>query len=96
VAVVSRLDDYTPGAGGALTGAESALSSLPECPCWWLGLSGPSSRALDGETHCSKPARREPGHSCELRCSSGHVYRGTPQELADADGAERAAARRRS
>ncbi len=86
--------DYTHGAGGALTGAESALSSLPLCPCGYYAEAGPQERTYFA-TPCYRFAHRVPGHSHDLECSAGHVYRGTPEELADAEGAERAAARRR-
>lgn len=81
--------DYTPGAGGALTGVESALSSLPSCPC-------AGSVTTDGPhvsiVYCGEAARPIGGQL--MRCEAGHVSAGTPAEHEQARGALDAADRR--
>lgn len=82
-------DDYQRG---ALTGIESALSSLPSCPCQ---RGEPSATAVrDGGTgpRCGEPAR--PFHSREMVCAWGHHFYGTPREHEQARGALAAAERR--
>lgn len=84
---------YTPGAGGALTGPESALSSLPACPCHRGDvLPGHTFRKHKHDAVCGKPARPHDGRL--LRCTSGHVFAGTPREHEQARGALAAAERR--
>ena len=84
-------NDYTPGAGGALTGPDSALSSLPSCPCAYRNEPGPTMRDGRGMP-CGKPARPIGGPS--LQCDAGHVFAGTREEHEQARGALAAASRR--
>lgn len=92
-----RPGDYTPGAGGALTGPESALSSLPSCPCHYEQPAGPVDRGSAmapyyGRDDCGEPALPIGGPS--LRCDAGHVFGGTLAEHEQARGALAAAKRR--
>jgi hypothetical protein len=89
-----RPGDYTPGAGGALTGPESALSSLPSCPCWRKEPPGITPRARPGEPKwlCGEMAWPVGGPS--MRCLTGHVFAGTAAEYEQARGALAAAERR--
>jgi hypothetical protein len=88
-----RPGDYTPGAGGALTGPESALSSLPSCPCDRDWDPGPCPRHESRvNVECLAPSRPIGGPS--LRCTAGHVFAGTAAEHEQARGALAAAERR--
>lgn len=84
---------YTPGAGGGLTGPESALSSLPSCPCW-RGLSaGDCTRYCSADmVPCGEPVIAIDGR--DMQCEAGHVFAGTPREHEQARGALEAAKRR--
>jgi hypothetical protein len=84
--------DYTPGAGGALTGPESALSSLPSCPCDTRAEPGWNTPAHAVGLPCGEPAR--PHDGWDLRCTAGHVFAGTHAEHEQARGALAAAERR--
>ncbi len=83
--------DYTPGAGGALTGVESALSSLPSCPVYWDAAPGAHEREPT-LPECGKVSHPIGGPS--LRCDAGHVFAGTSAEHEQARGALAAARRR--
>jgi hypothetical protein len=86
-----RPGDYTPGAGGALTGPESALSSLPSCPCSIEAPRAPV-RRIGPYVVCGEPARPVDGR--DMRCTAGHVFAATPDEHEQARGALAAAERR--
>ena len=83
-----KLDDYTPGAGGALTGPESALSSLPACPVYWDADPGQREREPTLPS-CDRPSRPVDGR--DLVCTAGHVFAGTRAEHEQARGALAAA-----
>jgi hypothetical protein len=83
---------YTPGAGGALPPVESALSSLPLCPCAAREEPGCSTAAHAAGAQCGAPCRPAGGRA--LECDAGHVFAGTREQHADAEGALRAAQRR--
>jgi hypothetical protein len=102
---VTYAEGYILGAGGALPGPASALSSLPLCPCERMAPPGYAARPgrwtswtahRDAEAvdPCLEPARRVQGTTDRLRCLAGHEYRGVALELVDAAGAEAAARRR--
>lgn len=77
---------YTPGAGGALTGPESALSCLPSCPCEPFPFAGAGpARRSEILIPCGLPARPIGGR--DMRCGSGHVFAGTRAEHEQARGA---------
>ncbi len=61
---------YTPGADGALTGVESALSSLPICPCYVAPY-----RVGPLGDRCGMPTRHLQRYGARsLVCSAGHVF----------------------
>ena len=84
--------DYTPGAGGALTGVESALSSLPSCPCAMRDRAGIATRDTCNRRPCGKPSRPVSGR--DMECDAGHVFVSTREEREQARGALAAAKRR--
>jgi hypothetical protein len=78
--VVTDLDDYTPGAGGAadLDPLESALSSLPLCDT-----------TTDAGT-CLEPLRLVEGTIYRVVCAAGHerfAHSGEPDAIAGAEAA---------
>jgi len=83
---------YAPGAGGALTGPESALSSLPSCPCNIDARRGGQDREADDSLRCGAPSHRFDDR--DMRCSRGHIFTPTPEEREQARGALAAAERR--
>lgn len=87
----TRPTDYTPGAGGALRGIESALSSLPACPCPFSAAPGPTLRTTALAGTCGELAHPT---QAGLECAAGHVFAGTPAEHQQAESALAAAQRR--
>ena len=83
---------YTPGAGGALRGVTSALSSLPVCPCSRYDAAGPVVRIEEPARPCLAALASSDGPW--LTCDAGHCYRATAEELQDLAGGLAAAARR--